>query len=75
MKASPAPLLSTLFTANGGMCSLPSRLARRDPFAPKVMITRRMPPATSFSAHFFASSTFFTGHPVIVSASLSLGTK
>ena len=52
-----------------------SRVASRDPCDPSVMITRRMPPARSFAAHFFASSTFFTGNPVMVSASLSFGTK
>jgi hypothetical protein len=55
MNASPAPVLSMLFTANGGKCSLSPRPARSDPLAPKVMITLRMPPASSFSAHFFAS--------------------
>jgi hypothetical protein len=64
-----------LLTANGATCSLPSPLASNDPFAPSVMITRRIPPAISCSAHLFASSTFFTADPVMVSASLSFGTK
>ena len=47
INASPAPVLSTAFTGNAGRCSFTSRPARREPFAPSVMMTRRMPPARS----------------------------
>ncbi len=38
-------------TEKGGTCTPPSRPARRSPLAPKVMITRRIPPAKKFSQH------------------------